>query len=273
MRIPLWLITSQIVCMTHCLLHPDELPFTLVVKRVTVDIKTINQSQDSQRTANTVEEKEHMSDGRHSVSGEGKRKGKESHCSPAKSTDLLEKIPSNTNDYHAGMSGLELVDSSRAVTLAKPVMLPCQGQTMGNLLVTWYMAIFKPFSGQCCLPECWSVASGLNRVFRDYWSWKTEKEADVQWSVLVQTESAEMPLKLGPLYQEDALITSSLSKPSFSQMIAKKNNDIDSYILLYMMMYYLYTGALNPDFTNTPNKPSSFFFFFFFTKFRCNGHQ
>lgn len=36
--------------------------------------------------------------------------------------------------------------------LAKPIMLPCQGQTMGNLLVTWYTAIFKQIPCQCCLP-------------------------------------------------------------------------------------------------------------------------
>lgn len=40
---------------------------------------------------------------------------------------------------------LALVDSSRAVMLVEPIMLPCQGQIMGNPLVTWCMIMFKQF--------------------------------------------------------------------------------------------------------------------------------
>lgn len=71
MRIPFRLLISQIVCVTHCSLQPDELPFTFVVKRVAMNIKNISQSQDSHRTARMVEEMEHMEDTLLVVRGRG----------------------------------------------------------------------------------------------------------------------------------------------------------------------------------------------------------
>lgn len=121
MRIPLRLLMSQIVCMNHCLLQPDELLFTLVVKRVAMDIKNISQSQDSHSTASMVEEMEHMEDTLSVVRGRGKEA----------------KIPSSTNGHWHWLTQAELL---------------CPGQTMGNLLVTWFMVIFKQFPRQYCLP-------------------------------------------------------------------------------------------------------------------------
>lgn len=198
----------QIVCVPYRSLQPDELLFTLVVKRMAMDIKNISWSQDFHRTASTVEKMEHMEDTFSVVRGRRKE-----------TTALLPRawIPWRKSQ------AVQMITNERCLVqsglLAKSIMLLCQGQSMGNLLVTWYMAIFCCHDGVAC--QCSSVLSSLNRAFRVFrdcsWLRRMEKKRPREsiQLILLQPEGqklADILLKLARTYRDDTPITATLTK-------------------------------------------------------------